>query len=622
MTKKAYLLQGMLSLMSVYAIMLTLIVSCTSSPIHEVIVSPSGNDHHPGTREQPVQTLIRALARVGELKRANGPQVKEYHIKLQDGYYVLDETMRITPEVIKTDSLTKIMIQGEGKAIFSGAERIRGWEEQEGNLWKVYVGAKRNINQLFADGERKKRARTPNEGFLLTKGPLTPYADRINTWTDDNRFPKKHQLKKAHFDAFCGFAFEEGDLGVEPDWKNAEVLVYHSWEASWHSVSRVDTLKKDLWFHTPSNYPIGFFKNRTRYVVENIRSAMDQPGEWYYDYFGGILYYLAEEGENVPAMDFFAPKIQTLMVITGTETQPIQNLHFRNIGFQHSQGVRGFYSSSPSGWKDTHAVLFPGVSTDFRPGYTDSQAAPHAGEAVHLSFAARLSFDACTFNHLGAYGLAIEKGSRQIEITRNQFKDLGAGGILIGLPISLPYKKGNLTYETAPQNLIISHNVIKEGGIFYKSAVGIWMAQTHHNEVSYNELSRLPYSGISCGWTWSDDPNFTNYNSIYRNTISHVMQELDDGGGIYTLGSQPGTVIAENVIHDIFRDERSIGSHNNGLFFDERSSGFTVKDNYIFNIQDEPIRFNQSKPEDLSMTNNSLGNEHLPEWYHQKQELQ
>ena len=55
------------------------------------------------------------------------------------------------------------------------------------------------------------------------------------------------------------------------------------------------------------------------------------------------------------------------------------------------------------------------------------------------------------------------------------------------------------------------------------------------------------------------------------------MQHLGDGGGIYTLGFQPGTVIRGNHIHHVQRSRFNQAAPNNGMFIDEGSKGFLFR---------------------------------------------
>jgi parallel beta-helix repeat protein len=79
---------------------------------------------------------------------------------------------------------------------------------------------------------------------------------------------------------------------------------------------------------------------------------------------------------------------------------------------------------------------------------------------------------------------------------------------------------------------------------------------------------------------------------IRDNQIHHVMQTLSDGGGIYTLGRQPGTVLSGNVIHDI--QINSGRAESNGIFMDEGSTDIRVENNTFYGIARAGIRYNEA----------------------------
>jgi len=114
----------------------------------------------------------------------------------------------------------------------------------------------------------------------------------------------------------------------------------------------------------------------------------------------------------------------------------------------------------------------------------------------------------------------------------------------------------------------------------------------------------MPYSGISLGWTWSDLETHTHNNTIANNHIHHVLQTLTDGGGIYTLGRMDGCTLEGNYIHDITRAKGAIGSHSNGIFFDQSSKFLQVRSNLIHTVENESIRFNQTSEENMEWEGN------------------
>jgi len=70
------------------------------------------------------------------------------------------------------------------------------------------------------------------------------------------------------------------------------------------------------------------------------------------------------------------------------------------------------------------------------------------------------------------------------------------------------------------------------------------------------------------------------------------MQVLSDGGGIYTLGFQPDSVLRANWIHDV---PLNMGrAESNGMFLDEGTTGFVITGNWIHGIQRSPLRFHRA----------------------------
>ena len=81
-----------------------------------------------------------------------------------------------------------------------------------------------------------------------------------------------------------------------------------------------------------------------------------------------------------------------------------------------------------------------------------------------------------------------------------------------------------------------------------------------------------------------------------RNHIHDVMKLLADGGGIYTLGLQPGTVLRHNYIHDVHRSGTAHGgAPNNGFFLDQGSKGYVLEANVVCATSGDPVRFNLSE---------------------------
>jgi len=135
----------------------------------------------------------------------------------------------------------------------------------------------------------------------------------------------------------------------------------------------------------------------------------------------------------------------------------------------------------------------------------------------------------------------------------------------------------------------------------YQGGVGIFVGYTDGTRLTHNEISYLPYSGVSVGWGWGEEdagggaPNYFQpfrfdtptpaaNNLIVSNHIHHVLQRLEDGGAIYTLGNMPGTVIGWNHLHD------NRGGPG-GIYLDEGSGFIEVTGNLVYRVK-VPMNYN------------------------------
>ena len=161
----------------------------------------------------------------------------------------------------------------------------------DGKLWQATVpaaegGGKWRFNQLFVNGQRRTRARTPNKGsFLRTDGPISKGNAR-------------------------GFYFKEGDVKEWDNLRQAIFVVYHSWETSIHHVRSADTEGRQVTFWEPAPWPMGRWERQQRYYVENVFEELDEPGEWALNSRKGLLYYWPKQEH--PSKNITAPGLRVI----------------------------------------------------------------------------------------------------------------------------------------------------------------------------------------------------------------------------------------------------------------------------------------------------------------------
>jgi hypothetical protein len=213
--------------------------------------------------------------------------------------------------------------------------------------------------------------------------------------------------------------------------------------------------------------------------------------------------------------------------------------------------------------------------------------------AVRVSGASGIEFSRCSFSQLGGSGVWIGEGSRDCAVRRCELSDISGNGINIGEPGT----------QNVASGISIKNSSVTGCGTQFYGSVGVWIGMAEGCTVERCNISELPYTGISVGWRWNPTPGPCQQHRIADNHIHHVMQVLSDGGGIYTLGRQPGTVLTGNHIHDVPLNAGR--AQSNGIFMDEGTTELLVEGNTIHAIAKSAIRFH--KAGENTIRGNTLG---------------
>jgi hypothetical protein len=556
----------------------------------EVHVSPVGQDTDPGTADRPLATLEAAQRCIRQLRQSGTWPKNGVTVRIATGQYYLTNPLEFGPDDSgKRDAPVVWTVDEKARVVISGGRIVRNWKRSKGNVWTAELpevrAGKWYFRQLFAGDRRLTRARLPVKGFFFTAGPLSRYADVAVK----GNFDRLGDLRTRSPDAYCGFSFKLGDIAQWEDLSNAEVITYHSWECSWQTIRSIDISKHEVHFFTPCRYPVGIFGPHNLYRIENIQAGLTRPGEWQLDRESGILSLMAEKGEDPNAMGIVAPALTKLLIFRGDyrKKQYVENIVFRGICFEHVDYPMGIYDTARN-WPAPIIKVDPTFPPIFPLGFTDAQSSPDCGQAIEMDSARNCAIERCELTNLGAYGIGIFTGCSDDRVAGCHIHSVGGGGVLVRHPGSID----GLDADDAPHDIIVDNNTIHNFGLIHPSSVGVALAHAHHDRVSHNEVSDGPYSGIHLGWTWGRGRSLTTDNLIESNHVFHVMQQMADGGGIYSLGIETGTVYRRNYIHSIFRAKAVGGGPACGLYFDEGSRDVRVEHNVITNVS-KLLNFNR-----------------------------
>lgn len=276
------------------------------------------------------------------------------------------------------------------------------------------------------------------------------------------------------------------------------------------------------------------------------------------------------------------------MQVQGTVDRPVSHIEFHGLQFQHTTWLRPSLKGHvplQAGMYLTEAYwLEPKGTPEWRSlnnqGWVGKQPS-----AVSVSGAHHVNFHRCSFEHLAATGLDYMEGTHNDKITGCLFRDIGGNGIQIGgfqegaIETHLPYNPQD--ERLICQKELVANNYLTDCANEDWGCVGICAGYVRNVVIEHNEVSDVPYTGISLGWGWTRDENAMRNNVVFANHIHHYATELSDTAAVYTLSSQPGTIINENYIHDVTMSPYVHDpEHWFYLYLDEGSSNISVKDNW------------------------------------------
>jgi hypothetical protein len=294
---------------------------------------------------------------------------------------------------------------------------------------------------------------------------------------------------------------------------------------------------------------------------------LDTPGQWYLDRSQGQLYYLPKPGEDMQTAEVIAPRLPQVLRLSGWEGAAVAHLHFEGLTISHTEW------EPPADWA------------------ASLQAATDVPGAVSFEYAERCSLRKGAIEHTGTYGVEVNMGCLEIEISHNRMLDLGAGGVKVGHFFDHePNERGVRRTASLPrgprsQRITVADNEITDGGHLFAGSTGVFVGENPGNKIVHNHIFNLPWMGISVGSLQTYEPSQAMGNVIEYNNVHNLGSGvLSDIGGIYTNSISPGTRIRYNIVHDVV--VRDYGAY--GIYTDQGSGDILIEKNLVYRCGSSP----------------------------------
>ena len=415
------------------------------------------------------------------------------------------------------------------KASISGGIPVTGWTQVATNTYNAVVSQPFFVNQLFADDHRVARSRVPMNfsDYLHYAAPL--------------KDPQQGRY---------GFQYQPGQFDYK-SLTDAMVVVYHSWTTSHHYIDHLIPDNNTILFSNPSWSAIGTFEpqGNHRFHIENLCESLT-PNSFCFVNATNTVTLMTDGSYDPNKAQIIASFHEFVVQVAGVDVnQSVTDIIIDNVAIQHSAWNIGRTEQA-----DYQATAF-------------LQSAP-----LYIANATHIVVSDVEVSHTGSYGVWIKEGTTNINIMNSLVTDTGSGGIRIGQMVS--------PVPTPTQSVNIISNEVSYGGNVFPSGVGVISHRASDVVIADNLIHHHRYTGVSIGWQWgyalSETSNVLVEGNYIHDTGRHI---LCDQGGIYTLGIQPGTVITNNVIKNVF----SYAMYMWGIYLDEGTSQIVVSNNVVYN---------------------------------------
>eukprot|EP00930_Biecheleria_cincta_P031427 TRINITY_DN21813_c0_g1_i1.p1 TRINITY_DN21813_c0_g1~~TRINITY_DN21813_c0_g1_i1.p1 ORF type:complete len:645 (-),score=70.77 TRINITY_DN21813_c0_g1_i1:55-1989(-) len=307
--------------------------------------------------------------------------------------------------------------------------------------------------------------------------------------------------------------------------------------------------------------------------IESTELSDLQPGQWYLDRSAGtspIVFYWPLPGEDLNQSDVVMPVLEQLLAAPNASSA-VRQLSFHGITFEHATWSR---PSTGLGYVEQQSgalVSHPGTECN------DYEWKPTPGNLA-FNGSRGVSFTNCTFQRLGAVALQFSGGAHDSLVSRCSFRDISGAALQLGSYDT--YKEKDP--ERQERNNTIVNNEVAFVAVEFHGNAGISVGYSYGTIIANNDVGNLTYSGISIGWGWARELDTYAGNNVIRQNYIHDFKlqlseaALGDGGGIYALGPQPGSVMEGNWL------TRMGSGRGGGAFYPDEGSAYWVIRNNVF----------------------------------------
>jgi hypothetical protein len=283
------------------------------------------------------------------------------------------------------------------------------------------------------------------------------------------------------------------------------------------------------------------------YFVENVFEEFDYTGEFFYNRSTEELF-LSYNGTGAPPsdMEVVVPHLQSLMNITGTQTEPVKNVTHSGITFE----ATSYTYLNPHGVPSAGDWALDRISAVFLEGTED------------------VSFDKCTFQRLDGNALMVSGYNRYATVSNSDFSYIGGNAVAAwGYTnetegYNNPKAGVDGTDGNHPEYTTVKSCSMREVGLYEKQSSFFVQAKTALSRIEGNVAFNGPRAGINA------NDGFGGGDIIAHNLVFSTCRESGDHGPFNSWDRQPFLTTVKNGNPSMIMKWREI---RNNFFIDNYS---------------------------------------------------
>lgn len=461
-----------------------------------------------------------------------------------------------------------------GSARLIGGQAVTGWTVHAGNIYKANVGTTWEFHDLFENGRRAVKARTPNinSDYGLTTSSQGPWF-------------KNEEIDPPIANNKTVFQYQTGDLnptGWVLSGMQAHIFSggYFNWINNVSPITSIDPVSRRITLSQNTLYELN--DPQSRYFIQGDISLLDAPGEFFLDHAAGYLYYYPRS-TPIANQTIIAPKVKDIIRFEGaSEGSLVKNIQIEGLTLEVSD-------------------------------YTDRDPAPkllytQENSMIFMKNAEYITIKNCHLKNAGLSGILMRYYNKNHTLYGNWIEQSGMSAISIVGYYSAEAGRSNVTRDH-----VIHNNKTEFFGMHNSESGGVYIDYSGHNNVAHNWISTGPRYLIGSGGDHnvSEADNYVENNYFGYNELYRGGEDTADIGAFYFVGTvhqAEASTVEQIKIDTAFwnanADLSQVYSWGPfGIYLDDQSDWWTVSNAYVTNIMED--RFHTHNSENHTVTNGS-----------------